>query len=650
MNAPLDAGLAAALATLGLRPDADARAVRRAYALQLKQIDQGTQLEAFQALREAYEFALAGIARRDAQAAQAEPTAAADTAAAAPAEPVAPAPAPTPAPDAPPPEPALPPGAALADSVFQPFAARAAAGFTDEDDATAALAQALADERLLNLDARTIFEWQVAHLIMAGWRPGHEFLFGPACQAFGWEQDRAHLRIFGQLGAALDAAINEKLVFFQQSSTAFELQRQAIRRLRATEMPSVSLRQADRPLVHLLVQRYPNWLRLITSQENINNWFRDLPEPAPSVPLVRVEGDFPSAPKRRPVMPWLLAISILLLVLITAMSGQRTPRVPSGSPTPPWAAVQPQGPATANPFPPSVLSPNTSDLGLDPPKSTPAPLYPGLSSPPAPRPEPPDQPVAAGAQFAFLGPVTFARTPKRITVDEVEASPARGRSTLRRGDELQGCAHIDRGIPLTLALERGACGNLRSADPQTGVVSYVFNVLRQGKATTAAIVMPPPDRKPADLSNKSVEDALKAAATIALPLMPTTPPTPTASPAPVPRGDADETVHLGHVTFLQQQSAVVVATVGERTARSFGTLQAGDIVMGCMAGDYRQPLTHVSEVRQCTVTNPPPQDKSSTAYMFRVLRDSRSQPASLTLRTLDAPAAPASRVQFGGTP
>lgn len=640
MNAPLDAGLAAALATLGLRPDADARAVRRAYALQLKQIDQGTQLEAFQALREAYEFSLAGIARRDAQAAQAEPTAAGDTAAAAPAEPVAPAPTPgpTPAPDAPPPEPALPPGAALADSVFQPFAARAAAGFTDEDDATAALAQALADERLLNLDARTIFEWQVAHLIMAGWRPGHEFLFGPACQAFGWEQDRAHLRIFGQLGAALDAAINEKLVFFQQSSTAFELQRQAIRRLRATEMPPVALRQADLPLVHLLVQRYPNWLRLITSQENINSWFRDLPEPAPSTTPSPLDVALAPPPERRSPLPWLLFI-LVVVVVIAGFSAQRSLRPARGDPLPPWAGTASPAPATAQPFPPSVLGPGSPDLGLDPPKSTPAPLYPGLSSPPPARPAPADQPVAAGAQYAFLGPVTFSRTPRQITVDEVETASPRGRSTLRPGDELLGCPPMEKRFPVTFALENGACDNVKTVDPSTGIVTYVFSVLRQGGKTTAALVMPPFDRSIPPPSAKAMADALKAASAIAVP-----------APVRVARPTPEGKVQLGHVTFQQQETAVIVATVSERSPNSFGNLQPGDVIMGCMSGNYHLPITQVHEVRQCVVTNPPPQDASVTPYMFRVLRESRSQAASLTLRSHEAAAVAASSPKFGGTP
>lgn len=645
MNAPLDAGLPAALATLGLRPDADARAVRRAYAVQLKQIDQATQLDAFQALRHAYEFALAGIAQRDALEAQAKTAALtsgpaeAPTPVAEPASPPAPATA-SPADAAPAAELTMPPSAALAASVFQPFAAQAAAGFTSEDDASAALAQALGDDRLLNLEARTIFEWQVAHLIMTGWRPGHEFLFGPACTAFGWEQDRAHLRIFGQLGASLDAAINEKLVFFQQAPTAFERQARVIRRLRSADPPTATLLREDLHWVRLLVQRYPNWLRLVTSQEHINAWFRHLPEAEPSVPQVPVAGDLPSAPKQRSMMPWLLWILVILSV-VGGLGRNSSPQPTPGSQTPPWARLEPPNPSAATPRQPSVLGPGASQDGLISGRPATDPLDLGLPTPPpasTPRPVPPPAPQteAAGAQYAFLGPVTFIRTPRQITVDEVEPGSRRGRSTLRPGDQLQGCAHIDRGIPLTLALERGGCGNLKTVDPQTGMVTYVFHVLRQGQPTTAALVMPAPDRGGPAPNTATVEEALKAAAALQ-------------PPRPVSRPVTEDRVRLGHVTFAQRDTAVVVATVGERSSASFGTLQPGDLVMGCMAGNHHQPITHPSEVLQCVVTNPPPQDASTTPYMFRVLRDSRSQAASLTLRQPDA-AAPVDRTGLGATP
>jgi len=629
VNAPLDAGLAAALAALGLRPDADARAVRRAYALQLKQIDQATELRAFQSLREAYEYALAGIARRDAQA-QAQSQEA--PAPAAPPESEA-----QPAPSEPQPatEPAMPESARLAQAVFQGFIARAEAGFKDEPDAADALSVALGDDRLLNLEARTIFEWQVANLIMSGWRPGHEFLFSPACEAFDWEQDRGHLRIFGQLGAALDAAINEKLIFFRQDP---DLQLDVLRRLRGPEMPSLTQRRTDFVLVQAMVRRYPNWLRLVTSQSNINTWFQDLPEPAPAAPATTAPPPQAERPKR--MLPWLGWIFALLVVIGGLNRTVQHQPPPGASSTPPWARVTPTTQPAANPWPDSVLAPANDPLSGSG-TTAPAPLYRDL---PPPAQEPPPQPVPAGAQFAFLGNVTFIRNGDQITVDEVDTDSTRGRSTLRPGDRVQGCPPIDKRIPFVLVLERSGCDNVKNVDEKTGIVTYVFHVLRRGQSTTAALVMPPPQGQARTAANAAaVEEALKAAATLPMP--------PPPAPAPTARPSTEATVQLGHVTFGRQDSAVVVARVGERTDHSFGTLQPGDMVLGCMAGSYHLPLIHPSEVRHCVVSNPPPQDALTRPYMFRILRNGQSQPASLTLR--DGPAAPASSpapasaLQFG---
>lgn len=617
MNAPIEHGLAAALATLGLRPDADARAVRRAYAQQVKQIDQATELQAFQALREAYEQALGGVARRDAQAAAAAP--AVDST----------EPAETATPEEPPlaTAPPLHDSTELAQAVFQPFATRAAAGFKDEPDAADALQQALADDRLLNLEARTLFEWQVAQLIMKGWQPGHEFLFAPACTAFDWEKDRAHLRIFGQLGAVLDAAIGEKLMFFQQSSGSFELQRSAIRRLRQTEMPSVALRRADLPLVQMLVQRYPNWLRLVTSQANINTWFQELPEPEPTATTVPTATALSPVERPKRTLPWLGWIFALLLVIGgISRTGQHQP--PAGASPPPWARVTPTTQPAMPPWSDSALGAE-KDSPFGPGTTAPAPLYRDL---PPPVKEPAPEPVPAGAQFAFLGNVTFIRAGDKITVDDVDTGSGRGRSTLQPGDRVQRCPPIEKWMPFFVVLERSGCDNVKSVDERTGIVTYVFHVLRRGKTTTAALVMPPPQGQARTAANAAaVEEALKAAAT--LPMSPPERP-------PAARPSTEATVQLGHVTFGRQDSAVVVTQVGERNSRSFGTLQPGDMVLGCMSGDYHLPLVRPAEVRNCVTNINLKPEPGVTAYMFRVLRDGKSIPASLSLR--DEPAAPAS--------
>lgn len=340
----MDEPIPSCLTELGLGTDADERDVRRAYAQRLKRIDPATDPRAFQALREAYEQAQQWLWLRE-QARQAE---AGEAAAAAPAEPAPAAEvADTPAPAA---EPTIDPsGGTLA---FEAFAATAAQGFSDEDTARRALQSALADERLINLDARALFEWNVGCLLMNGWQRGHEYLFTPAAEAFGWSADRRHLRAFGRLGEAIDRAIDEKLVFFSQPRTDFEIQRRLIQRLRNEQMPSDVDLRLDVPLMHALLQRYPHWLRAITSMSNAQRWrerFDQMPEVRyESVPAQAA----PVTPPGRSMPPWLVMSGLMLVLAVMARligSDTRPPRPPSlGAPPPVMAPWIPPAP-TAQP-------------------------------------------------------------------------------------------------------------------------------------------------------------------------------------------------------------------------------------------------------------------------------------------------------------
>lgn len=618
--------LADALAQLGLRPDADARGVRRAYAQQLKRIDQATQPREFQSLREAYELALHAITRQEAeQAARAQDAVPAPPPAEVerPAEPPA-APAPTVAPPQ--------DSADLARAVFSAFAERANAAFRDEEDAAAALQDALADDRLLNLEARTLFELQVAHLLMSGWQPGHEFLFDAACETFHWERDRRHLRVFGELGAALDAAINEKLIFFQQTP---DLQLNVIRRLREREMPSVALRQADLPLVQAMVQRYPNWLRLVTSQANINNWFRDLPE---RVATVATRGEVPAQPlaahergwKRAPTLtPWFLVLMAVFMLgkLFSASPPSYAPRPDLGRPL----ATVPSGPPIATWPPPGVsVLPGEPSFGGDASRPH-KPLY----DPPPSANDSPSRAYDPGAQLVFLGNVTFSRRAGQVSVDDVDERSRRGSSSLRRGDRLEDCPDLDSRIPFVFLIETSRCATQKSVDTKTGMATYTFRVQRRGESLMASLTAPqrPGTQLPA---TPNVEAALKDAVSLQ--------PAPQLRPPP-----PEETVQIGHVTFTRRDGALVVAEVGERTPHSHSTLHPGDRLVGCMSSDYRLPLTHPAEARKCVATNVTKAEGDVTPYLFRVIRNGESVPASLTLRapTGDAAASPESTLKFG---
>jgi len=283
------------LQALELGLDADERAIRRAYAKRLKLIDAEADPAGFQALRETLEEALQWAAWRARQAAEDEAPAEVEHLADDPRDPPAPDPAPADSPShdaatpvatagplargaepastaaadaAPDPEPTLPPG----EPAFLDFQAHLQRGIESPEHATALLEASLADERLVNLEARTFFEWRVARLLAGGWQPGHELLFWPAALVFGWDSDRRRLELFGPLGAFMDAAIRERLVFFGQEASEFDRQRQLIQRLRVPRAPDRKELSDAMPRLALLLQRFPNWTRAMTPEENVQQW------------------------------------------------------------------------------------------------------------------------------------------------------------------------------------------------------------------------------------------------------------------------------------------------------------------------------------------------------------------------------------------
>jgi hypothetical protein len=577
MSMAVDAGLAEALATLGLRSDADARSVRRAYAQQVKQIDQATQLQAFQTLREAYERALGTISRREAQARDSSPV----TAAPLEVEPAAPA-SPTAATEFTPPD-----SAELARAVFEGFALRADAGFKDETEATSALQDALADDRLLNLEARTLFELRVAHRIMEGWQPGHEFLLGPACEAFDWERDRAHLRVFGQLGAALDAAINEKLIFFSEHPGRADRLHHVIERLRGDQAPTSTWLREERQFVQLLVQRYPNWLRLVTSQANINNWFEARPaesQPDPATTAHAEANQEPMVANDRYLQatppPLVTALRVIVCVLIGvflifyALKGSVRPQAPSDS----------------------VPSATTPRLAADIPPS-------------------------AREQLIHLGDVSFLRRGNEVIVDDLGEGAFARASTLQVGDRLQPCGDGGYHLPLTLLAEAGRCGMTKRVDLQAGLTTYTFQVLRGNRSLTASVQMraTPGDAVAQSSPDRGAEPRPGVSRTFTW-----VSPSQSSKPADVFR--------LGHVSFALIGDRVVVQKVGPSTNHSSGTLEVGDRMMRCMLGDGRLPLTRPADVQGCTAKGGADEEPGVTPYRFRVWRNGQSTPASLTLR------------------
>ncbi|WP_374581048.1 TonB C-terminal domain-containing protein [Pseudoduganella sp.] len=282
------------LTRLGLRPDADAKDIRRAYARELKKVDQEADPTGFQELREAYEIALnwhAHTLHEAAQAATASPLADAPAADATPdAEPEPPA-APEPLPDDP---------YHLSDQVFQKFTSGVALLAERQEVRQplwkSVLQQSLDDERLLNLTARTIFEARIAHELASGWKPGHETLFVVANDAFEWERDRRRILQFGEAGAMVNRAIDEWKLFESLPPESVTTFTQLINYVRATPEPQGKAGRNDLLMFHQMASNVYTWLAIIIERQTLENWGnaaqeeaqRPEPEPAASMEPMRV--------------------------------------------------------------------------------------------------------------------------------------------------------------------------------------------------------------------------------------------------------------------------------------------------------------------------------------------------------------------------
>jgi hypothetical protein len=263
------------LRRLGLDEGADARAIRRAYARELKQVDQALDPQGFQDLRDCYETALAWVAwvAQEAQEAQ-EAQAAAPVAGEAESvfvSRVEPASGPGPAAD-PGPAPAM-----LGHHAFERFRSRFASlptGMARGMEAAwiAALDAALADDDLVNFDARLAFELALAQLLAEGWQPGHEALFPTAAKRLGWDSDRRTLARLGMVGELLDLALDERLSFFAQDVQARARQRQVLSLLRAAAPCGDRRILAEMAVVELMLLRFPHWMPLIAPMAEVERW------------------------------------------------------------------------------------------------------------------------------------------------------------------------------------------------------------------------------------------------------------------------------------------------------------------------------------------------------------------------------------------
>lgn len=234
-----------AFGRLGLSPDADARDIRKAYARELKKIDQENDAAGFQSLREAYESAL----RKD-QTPSRE------------------------APQAPPASPVKLPEPLARAAWSQCLEMMKQSPCANETSWENALRHALASDVLLNLHARLWFEALVVAMLASGWRPGHDTLLIAASKVFGWDENPLRLTEFQRNGAIIRRAIEEQRLMAGLSLAERTQMRAAIIRLQDNIPPTPEDLQQHTAALMRLNQLFPTLVDVVIDTNTFRLWRR----------------------------------------------------------------------------------------------------------------------------------------------------------------------------------------------------------------------------------------------------------------------------------------------------------------------------------------------------------------------------------------
>ena len=363
----------AAFARLGIAPTKDVRSVKRAYALALKAIDQASEREAFERLREAYEQALAwaatgGADEQDEQDEQDEEDEEDEEDQERDSHRRAPEQAPELPPMAPhdlhppPNSPALPEASPVAPDRHD--AREALQHWIQQlrDAAPESVARcfeaALADPRLLHLDSHAQLEVRIADLLHND-PAGRAELFDVAAAHFRWTDRNA--RPIADLDAAqwIFRVVNQGLQWRGQAPKVIQLQKEALEAVAAVPMPQPEQTRRFAEVLDAMAHDVPDWFMLHLSKPghvHLPQWQASLKQLGPrwTRQAERKERFFGT---RRKTFNTLLG-GFVALLLVTAMlagvvyrlSGDATPAAAVASDTPAAGMVADADPVLAYEF------------------------------------------------------------------------------------------------------------------------------------------------------------------------------------------------------------------------------------------------------------------------------------------------------------
>jgi len=265
-----------AFARLGIESTADEKTIRKAYARELKLIDQETQIQEFQSLREAYELAISW--RKAVTTSAAPATLAVDN---------------------------------EAQEAYEWMVAAVAVisggrRIADETIWIDDLLEQLAEQQPIGLDAGWQLEAAIGRLLAEGWKPGHDALLLAATQYFKWAEQ-------GTWPNPMVAdAWFERLFLQRERETLRAPLIRVIRDLRQTHEPDLGKLRRDHSYFEHLATHFPNLTPMIVDMSMLKRW-RELADP---LGRARDVSWVPTADEENESLTWTIVRTVLILLTI----------------------------------------------------------------------------------------------------------------------------------------------------------------------------------------------------------------------------------------------------------------------------------------------------------------------------------------------
>lgn len=168
--------------------------------------------------------------------------------------------------------PALPSPEIMARAVFEQMRQQLLDTAGTANHASIALEAAINDDRLIQVEARHLFECSMVSYLLAGWHDGDGELFEAALRLFEWDKDKQRLFSLDGRAFILDRALTELAVYNEKSTKIKNKQLALILKARSDEFPGVDYLEVNLPQMEQMLNLFPNWLSLVTKVGNIRDW------------------------------------------------------------------------------------------------------------------------------------------------------------------------------------------------------------------------------------------------------------------------------------------------------------------------------------------------------------------------------------------